>query len=56
MLLCFPGLISRGVVREVGVLYTLEISSSEGSCSLMSKVGKDTFQIGSGLESNHAFL
>jgi hypothetical protein len=43
-------------VREVGILYKLEVSSSEGSCSLMSKVGKDTLQIGSGLESIHAFL
>ena len=56
MLLCFPGLIGRGMVREVGILYTLEVSSSEGCCSLMSKVGKDTFQICSGLESIHAFL
>ena len=56
MLLCFPDLISRGVVREVGILYILEVSSSERSCSLMSKVGKDAFQIGSCLESLNAFL
>jgi hypothetical protein len=56
MFLCFSGLINRGMVREVGILYMLEVSSSEGSCSLMSKVGKDAFQIGSCLETLHAFI
>ena len=55
MCLSFPGLISRGVMRKVGILYSLEVSSSDGSCSLMSKVAKDTLQIGSRLESNHWF-